>query len=201
MPRVVILGGGFGGLEAARALARAPVEVTLVDRHHHHTFQPLLYQVATAGLSAPDIAAPIRRILRRQKNVTVLLGEATAVDVPGRRVILKDGELAYDALIVAAGATHAYFGHAGWAGHAPGLKTLEDALYIRRRVLLAFERAERETDDARRTEWLTFVVIGGGPTGVELAGTLAEIARHTLRREFRRIDPTLARVILVEGTD
>src|SRR5262245_26116254 len=201
MPRVVILGGGFGGLEAARALARAPVEVTLVDRHNHHTFQPLLYQVATAGLSAPDIAAPIRRILRRQKNVTVPLGEATAVDVPGRRVILRDGEQAYDALIVATGATHSYFGHDDWAVHAPGLKSLDDALFIRRRMLLAFERAETEADPARRTEWLTFVVIGGGPTGVELAGTVAEIARHTLRREFRRIDPRTARVVLVEGTE
>jgi NADH:ubiquinone reductase (H+-translocating) len=201
LPHVVVIGGGFGGLEAARLLARAPVQITLLDRRNHHVFQPLLYQVATAGLSAPDIAAPIRRILRRYPNVTVLLGEAIAIDLPGKRVLLADGELHYEALVVATGATHSYFGHDEWALHAPGLKTLEEALYIRRRVLLAFEQAEREEDPARRAEWLTFVVVGGGPTGVELAGTLAEIARHTLRDEFRRIDPRQARVILVEGTD
>jgi NADH:ubiquinone reductase (H+-translocating) len=200
-PHVAILGGGFGGLAAARALARDPVRITLVDRRNHHVFQPLLYQVATAGLSAPDIAAPIRRILRRQRNVTVLLAEATAVEVEKRRVVLADGQLPYDSLVVATGATHSYFGHEEWARHAPGLKSLEDALYIRRRMLLAFEKAEREEDPARRAEWLTFVVVGGGPTGVELAGTLVEIARHTLHQDFRHIDPRHARVVLVEGTD
>ena len=198
----MVLGGGFGGLEAARALARGPVRVTLLDRRNHHVFQPLLYQVATAGLSAPDIAAPIRRILRRHANVTVLLGEAAAVDTAARRVKLADGgEIAYDALVAATGATHSYFGHDDWARHAPGLKTLEDALFIRRRVLLAFEKAEREEDPARSMEWLTFVVVGGGPTGVELAGTLAEIARQTLRDEFRRIDTRGARVVLLEGAE
>src|SRR5262245_55621785 len=180
MPRVVILGGGFGGLEAARALARAPVRVTLVDRHNHHTFQPLLYQVATAGLNPSDIAAPIRRILRKQRNTSVILGEATAIDPERKRVVLADGELGYDTLILAAGATHSYFGHDAWEPLAPGLKTLEDALEIRRRVLLAFEAAEREPDPAKQNAWMTLVVVGGGPTGVELAGTLAEIARHTL---------------------
>jgi NADH dehydrogenase len=199
--QVVIVGGGFAGLAAARTLRAAPVEVTLVDRHNHHVFQPLLYQVATAGLSSTNIAAPLRWILRRQTNVTVILAEATGVDLARRRLILRDGEVPYDFLILAAGATHSYFGHDEWALYAPGLKTLEDAIDIRRRVLLAFEEAERETDAERRGEWLTFVVIGAGPTGVEMAGTLAEIARHTLRGEFRRIDPSSARVILVEGTD
>ncbi|GMV29233.1 MAG: NADH dehydrogenase [Rhodanobacteraceae bacterium] len=199
-PHVVIVGGGFGGLWAARALSRSPVRVTLVDRVNHHLFQPLLYQVATAGLSMPDIAAPLRHILRRQRNATVLLGEVTTIDRPARRLRCADGnELAYDYLIIASGARHAYFGHDDWAVHAPGLKTLDDALLIRRRVLTAFERAEAEADPARRAAWLNFVVIGGGPTGVELAGTLAEIARHTLRREFRRVDPAAARVLLVEA--
>jgi NADH:ubiquinone reductase (H+-translocating) len=197
----VIVGGGFGGLTAARALRNDDVRITLIDRRNHHVFQPLLYQVATAGLSESDIAAPIRHILRRQKNATVLLATVSAVD-PARRTLQLDiGELSYDFLILATGATHSYFGHDDWATAAPGLKTLEDALEIRRRVLLAFEAAERETDPQRRAEWLTFVVVGGGPTGVELAGTLGEIARHTLTREFRRIDPAQSRVILVEGAD
>src|SRR6266498_752801 len=199
LPQVVILGGGFGGLAAARALAAAPVLLLVLDRRNHHLFQPLLYQVATAGLSPAEIASPIRRILRRQKNATVLLAEATAVLPDKKRVTLSDGDVGYDWLIVATGATHSYFGHDEWAPFAPGLKTLEDALEIRRRVLLAFERAERESDPARRAAWLTFVVVGGGATGVELAGTFAEIARHTLRGEFRRIDPHSARVVLVEG--
>jgi NADH:ubiquinone reductase (H+-translocating) len=201
-PHVVILGCGFGGLFAARALARAPVRITVLDRTNHHLFQPLLYQVATAGLSAPAIAAPIRQILERQKNCTVLLGEALQVDMPRRALVLEDGSrIAYDYLILATGARHSYFGNDAWAAYAPGLKTLEDAFEIRRRVLLAFEHAERETDPARRTAWLTFVVIGAGATGVEMAGTLAEIARHTLRGEFRRFDPRNARVVLVEATD
>src|SRR5713101_7752035 len=200
-PHVVIVGGGFAGLSAARALRRAPVQITLVDRHNHHVFQPLLYQVATAGLSSPDIAAPLRHILRHQKNATVILAEATGVDLRARRLLLSDGALDYDYLVVATGATHSYFGHDEWAHHAPGLKTLEDAIDIRRRVLLAFEEAERERDRERQDQWLTFVVVGAGPTGVEMAGTLAEIARHTLRGEFRHIEPDRARVILVEGTD
>ena len=198
-PVVVIIGAGFGGLAAARGLRNAEVEVIVVDRANHHTFQPLLYQVATAGLSAPQIASPIRHILRRQKNARVLLGDAVAIDSAAKRVLLADGELGFDYLIVAAGLTHSYFGHSAWAQHAPGLKTLDDALEIRRRILIAFERAEREPDAAKRAAWLTFVVIGGGPTGVELAGTLAEIARHTLTNEFRTIDPSKARVLLLEG--
>src|SRR5687768_10632938 len=199
LPHVVVLGGGFGGLWATRALADAPVRITLVDRTNHHLFQPLLYQVATAGLSAPDIAAPLRHILRGQANVTVRLDEATAIDPGARRVVLADGALDYDYLVVATGATHAYFGHDEWAAHAPGLRTLDDARAIRARVLSAFEAAEREPEPAARAAWLEFVVIGGGPTGVELAGTLAEIARHTLPREFRRADPRSARVHLVEA--
>jgi NADH dehydrogenase len=200
LPHVLIIGGGFGGLSAAKTLRTAPVNVTLLDRHNYHLFQPLLYQVATATLSPGDIAAPIRWIFRRSPNVRVLLGEVSAVDTKNRRVRLADdGELAYDFLIVATGSSHTYFGHDEWARFAPGLKTLEDALEIRRRVLLAFERAERETDPVRRQELLTFVLIGGGPTGVELAGTLAEIARQTLRHEFRSIDPSRARIILVEA--
>ena len=198
-PVVVIIGAGFGGLAAARGLRNAEVEVIVVDRANHHTFQPLLYQVATAGLSAPQIASPIRHILRTQKNARVLLGDAVAIDAAAKRVLLADGELGFDYLIVAAGLTHSYFGHSAWAQHAPGLKTLDDALEIRRRILIAFERAEREPDAAKRAAWLTFVVIGGGPTGVELAGTLAEIARHTLADEFRTIDPSKARVLLLEG--
>ena len=201
-PCVLILGGGFGGLWAAQALRKAPVDVVLLDRTNHHLFTPLLYQVATAGLSAPAIAGPLRHILARQRNATVLLGDAKAIDPNEKNVVLEDGSrLAYDYLVVATGTTHSYFGHGDWAPLAPGLKTLDDALEIRRRVLLAFERAEREAQPAQRDAWLTFVVIGGGATGVELAGTFAEIARHTLRGEFRRIDPRTARVMLVEGTE
>jgi NADH dehydrogenase len=198
-PRVVIIGGGFGGLSAARALAKAPVEVLLIDRRNHHVFQPLLYQVATAGLSPGDIAAPIRWILRRQSNVRVWMGDVTAIDPSRRVVILRDGEVSYDHLIISAGATHAYFGHDEWRTFAPGLKTLEDALDTRGRVLRAFELAERETDRARQRRLLTFVIIGGGPTGVEMAGALAEISRHALANDFRDIDPESARVILIEG--
>jgi NADH dehydrogenase len=202
MPAVVILGCGFGGLWAAQGLRKAPAEVTVVDRTNYHLFTPLLYQVATAGLSAPDIAAPIRHILAAQRNTTVLLGNAESIDVDARKMRLADGgEIPYDQLIVATGATHSYFGHDEWAPYAPGLKTLDDALEIRSRVLLAFEHAEREPDPAKRAAWLTFVVVGGGATGVELAGTLAEIARQTLAGEFRRYDPRNARVVLVEGTD
>ena len=200
LPRILIIGGGFGGLEAAKALADQAVDVTLVDKTNHHLFQPLLYQVATAGLSAPAIAAPIRHIFRKQANLTTLLGEVTHINTAQRLVQLRDGSaLAYDHLIVAAGATHSYFGHDDWAPHAPGLKTLDDAFEIRRRVLLAFESAEKESDPTRRAAWLTFAVIGGGPTGVEMAGTLAEIARHTLPGEFRRIDPSSAQVLLIEA--
>jgi NADH dehydrogenase len=197
---VLIVGGGFAGLCAARALAHAAVRITLLDRGNHHLFQPLLYQVATAGLSAPDIAAPLRHILREQRNVTVLMGEAVAVDAAHREVQLGDGAaLGYDILLLACGARHAYFGHDEWAPFAPGLKTLDDALEIRRRILTAFERAEREVDPVARAAWLTFAVVGGGPTGVELAGTLAEIARHTLHDEFRRIDSRHARIVLLEA--
>lgn len=198
-PHVVVVGGGFGGLCAARSLARAPVRVTLVDRRNHHLFQPLLYQVATAALNPSDIAAPIRSLLRRQANVTVLLADAVAVRPAARTLVLADGELAYDQLILAAGATHSYFGRDDWAPIAPGLKTLEDALELRRRILLAYERAEREEDPAARAAWLSFVVVGAGPTGVELAGALAEIARHALPGDFRRIDPRDARIVLLEG--
>lgn len=199
LPHVVILGAGFGGLNAARALKRAPVRITVIDRANHHLFQPLLYQVATAALSPADISAPIRRILRRQNNVEVLLAEATAIDLPSRRVVLADGEVDYDFLIVATGATHAYFGHEDWELLAPGLKTLKDALQIRQRILIAFEIAEREPDKRLRHEWMTFVIVGAGPTGVELAGTLAEVARQTLARDFRHIDTAEARVVLVEA--
>jgi NADH dehydrogenase len=197
---LVVVGGGFAGLWATRALAGAPLRITLVDRCNHHLFQPLLYQVATAGLSAPDIAAPLRHILRKQRNVEVRLAQVDGIDVAARQVRLDDGSvIGYDALLLASGATHAYFGHDEWAANAPGLKTLDDALHIRRRVLLAFERAEAETDPGRRAAWLHFAIVGGGPTGVELAGTLAEIARHTLRNEFRNIDPSAARVRLIEA--
>jgi NADH:ubiquinone reductase (H+-translocating) len=199
-PHLVVIGGGFAGLWCTRALADAPLTITLVDRANHHLFQPLLYQVATAGLSAGDIAAPLRHILRGQRNVTVRLGEVTAIDVAGRRIGLADGTaLAYDHLLVASGAAHAYFGHDEWATHAPGLKTLDDAMTLRRRILLAFEQAENARSEAEREAWLTFAVVGGGPTGVELAGTLAEIARHTLRDEFRHFDPARARVQLIEA--
>ena len=200
-PHVVIVGGGFGGLYAARALADAPVRVTLVDRRNHHLFQPLLYQVATAGLAAPQIASPIREVLRRQANVTVLLGDVRAIDPAKRRVVLGDGELFYDALIVAAGSTTSYFGNDEWEEHAPGLKSVEDAFEIRRRVLLAFEAAERETDEAVRRAWLTFVIVGAGPTGVELAGALRDIAQRTLARDFRNFDTRETRVVLLDALD
>ena len=196
---VVILGGGFGGLYAARALRRADVRVTLVDKSNHHLFQPLLYQVATAALSPAHIAVALRRVLRKQKNVSVVLAEAVGIDPAARKVTLRDGSLDYDYLIVATGATHSYFGHGEWAPFAPGLKSLPDAVEIRKRVLLAYEAAERETDPAKRTALLTFVVVGAGPTGVELAGALAEIARHVLARDFRNIDPASSRVVLVEA--
>jgi NADH dehydrogenase len=201
MPRVVIIGGGFGGLWAAKALAGADVEVVVLDRKNHHVFQPLLYQVAAAALSPSDIASPIRWILRRQTNVRVWLSDVRRIDT-GRRVVElagEPGELAYDHLIVATGATHAYFGRDDWQPHAPGLKTLEDALEIRARVLTAFERAEIEQDREAQRRLLTFVVVGGGPTGVELAGALAEISRHALVNDFRSIDPETARIILIEG--
>lgn len=199
-PRVLILGGGFGGLAAAKALKHAPFDVTLVDRTNHHLFQPLLYQVATAGLAAPSIAAPIRHILRAQRNVRVLMGEVVDIDLAQRSVRLAEGgTLGYEHLIVATGATHSYFGRDDWAAHAPGLKTLADAQGIRARLLDAFERAERSTDATERSALLRFVVIGGGPTGVEMAGTLAEIARHTLPGEFRHIDPASAEILLLEG--
>ncbi|MDE2497164.1 MAG: NAD(P)/FAD-dependent oxidoreductase [Xanthomonadaceae bacterium] len=198
-PHVVILGGGFGGLKAARALARAPVRVTLVDRANHHVFQPLLYQVAAASLSGPDIAAPLRHIVRRQRNITVWMEDVTGIDVAARRVQAGAQTIAYDYLIVATGSTHAYFGHDAWAEFAPGLKTMNDALAIRRRILSAFEAAEREPDAAKRAGWLAFVIVGAGPTGVELAGTLAEIAHHTLPREFRIAQPRKARIHLVEA--
>ena len=197
---IVVVGGGFGGLDAARALAGAPVRVTLVDRHNYHLFQPLLYQVATASLSPGDIASPIRWILRRQQNVRVILADVQRIDVSERCVRLADGPpLPFDFLIIAAGAAHAYFGHPEWSPYAPGLKTLDDALEIRRQVLLAFEAAERETDPVHQRRLLTFVIVGGGATGVELAGALAEIARQTLRHDFRAIEPESARIVLVEG--
>jgi NADH dehydrogenase len=199
LPHVLIVGAGFGGLYAAKALAGAPVRITVIDRRNHHLFQPLLYQVATAGLSPGDIAHPIRAILSRQKNVRVLLAEASAVDLQSKKVILRDGEITYDYLILATGVRHAYFGHNEWEKWAPGLKSLEDALEMRRRILLAFEKAEREPEEARRRELLTFLVIGGGPTGVELAGAIAEISTQVMARDFRTIDPGEARVILVEG--
>ncbi len=200
LPHLVVIGGGFAGLWTTRALADAPLRITLVDRHNHHLFQPLLYQVATAGLSAPDIAAPLRHILRHQRNVEVRLGEVVALDPTQRQLRLGDGAvLDYDHLVLASGATHAYFGNDQWARHAPGLKTLDDAVYLRRKLLMAFERAEAETDPQACAAWLSFAIVGAGPTGVELAGTLAEIARHTLKNEFRHIDPRLARVRLVEA--
>jgi len=199
-PRLIVIGGGFAGLWAVRALARSKIDITLVDRCNHHLFQPLLYQVATAGLSAPAIAAPLRHILRNQRNVQVLMAQVSGIDRTARTVTTSDGNsLSYDYLLVASGANHAYFGRDQWAKHAPGLKTLEDALMIRARILGAFERAECANDPAEARAWLNFVVVGAGPTGVELAGTLAEIARHTLRSEFRHIDPTHARVILIES--
>jgi NADH dehydrogenase len=198
-PRVVILGGGFGGLYCAKALRRAEVSITLVDRGNHHTFQPLLYQVATASLSPGDIATPLRHILKSQRNVDVWMGEAVDVDVEKRVVALSDGLLTYDYLVVATGASHAYFGHDEWAPHAPGLKTIDDAIEMRRRFLLAFEAAEREADAAARRRLLTFVVVGAGPTGVELAGAMAEIACKVIPRDFRFIDTRSSRILLLEG--
>ncbi len=201
--RVVIVGGGFGGLNAARALGHdRRVNVTLVDRRNFHLFQPLLYQVATGALSPSEVAQPLRSILRRQANTSVVLGEAVAIDPERREVVLSDGgPIAFDSLIVATGARHSYFGHDEWADHAPGLKSIDDATEIRRRILIAFEAAEREADPVRREAWLTFVVVGGGPTGAELAGALGEIANDSLRRDFRSIDPRRARIILVEAVD
>ncbi|MCC7009205.1 MAG: NAD(P)/FAD-dependent oxidoreductase [Acidobacteria bacterium] len=199
-PRVVIIGGGFGGLSAAKGLRDAPVEVLLIDRRNHHVFQPLLYQVATAALSPGDIASPIRWILRKQRNVRVWLADVTGIDPATRTVRLDDGVVTYDHLIVAAGVTHSYFGHRDWQPYAPGLKTLEDALEMRRRVLVAFEEAERAADPREQRRLLTFVVIGGGPTGVELAGALAEISRHAFAHDFRAIAPEAARIILIEGS-
>jgi NADH:ubiquinone reductase (H+-translocating) len=199
--RVVIVGGGFGGLNAARSLRRADVQITLIDRRNFHLFQPLLYQVATGGLSPANIAAPLRAIVARQANCDVLLGQVTGFDVNKRTVQLDDDQIGYDTLIVAAGARHSYFGHPEWEEFAPGLKTIEDATEIRRRMLLAFESAEREAEIEQRHKQLAFVVVGGGPTGVEMAGTMAEIARHTLKHEFRHIDPSDSQIILVEAGD
>jgi NADH dehydrogenase len=200
-PRVIVVGGGFAGLSAVRTLHSAAVDILLIDRVNHHTFQPLLYQVATAGLAAPSIAAPLRHILRSQRNATVILGDVHRIDIEAREVHVDGISHPYDFLVVATGSTHAYFGHDEWQQYAPGLKTLEDGLRIRARVLTAFERAEATEDRARQMQWLTFLIVGGGATGVELAGTLAEIARHTLKREFRHIDPAAARVLLVEAGD
>ncbi|WP_337176451.1 NAD(P)/FAD-dependent oxidoreductase [Paludisphaera sp.] len=197
--RVVVIGAGFGGLAAIRGLRKAPARISVIDRKNHHLFQPLLYQVATAGLNPSDIARPIRRIVRGRKWAEVLLADVTGIDTERRVVTLADGEVPYDYLIVAAGATHSYFGNPEWEEFAPGLKSIEDALEIRRRMLLAFEIAERETDEATRREWLTFAVVGGGPTGVELAGTLRDVARMTLAKDFTHIDPSTARVVLIEG--
>jgi NADH dehydrogenase len=198
-PRVVIVGAGFGGLSLAKGLAGAPYDVTLIDRHNYHLFQPLLYQVATAALSPADIAAPIRAILRGQTNVTVALADVSGVDVAAKVVIAEGKRIPYDILVLATGAQHAYFGHDDWAGVAPGLKTIDDATYLRRQILLAFERAEAESDAAERARLLTFVVVGGGPTGVEMAGAIAELAKWALAADFRNIDPRSARIILVEG--
>jgi NADH dehydrogenase len=198
-PRVIIVGGGFAGLEAAKGLARLAVDVTLIDRQNHHCFQPLLYQVATAALSPADIAWPIRGVLSRQKNVTVLMAEVSGVDLPQRRVMTSGGDFTYDLLVVATGATHAYFGHDKWAPYAPGLKRIEDATEIRRRILMAFERAELASEPADREALTTFVVVGGGPTGVEMAGAIADVARHALPPDFRNVDPNAARVLLIEA--
>jgi NADH dehydrogenase len=199
--RVVILGGGFGGLSAAQKLKRAPVDVTLIDRCNYHLFQPLLYQVATGSLSPANISGPLRQVLKHNKNTTVLLGEAVDIDPANHKVILSDGAIGYDTLIVATGSSHQYFGHNDWEKFAPGLKTVEDATEMRSRILLAFEAAERETNPEKLKEWMTFVIVGGGPTGAELAGALGEIANDTLKHDFRRINPSEAQIILVEGTD
>ncbi|HSJ15101.1 MAG TPA: NAD(P)/FAD-dependent oxidoreductase [Longimicrobiales bacterium] len=200
-PHVVILGGGFGGLYCARALRRTDVRITLIDRQNFHLFQPLLYQVATASLSPADVASPIRSILRRQRDLQVWLARAEAVDPGARVVTLADGAIGYDYLVMATGATHAYFGHPEWAEHAPGLKTIDDATEMRRRFLVAFEAAEREADELARRRLLTFVIVGAGPTGVELAGAMAEIARRAMPQDFRSIDTTAARILLLEGAD
>jgi NADH:ubiquinone reductase (H+-translocating) len=199
--RVVILGGGFGGLSAAQKLKRAPVDITLIDRCNYHLFQPLLYQVATGSLSPANISGPLRQVLKQNKNTTVLLGEAIDIDPANHQVILSDGAIGYDTLIVATGSSHQYFGHHEWEQFAPGLKTIEDATDMRARILLAFEAAERESDHEKLKEWMTFVIVGAGPTGAELAGALGEIANDTLKHDFRRINPTEAQIILVEGTD
>jgi NADH:ubiquinone reductase (H+-translocating) len=199
MHRVVILGGGFGGLYAAQALRHAPVDLTLVDRRNFHLFQPLLYQVATGSLSPGEICTPIRAILRKQKNARVLLGEATGLDLAARKLILAEGEVPYDTLIIATGARNSYFGNTTWPRFAPGLKSIEDATVVRHKILYAFEAAEREPDHDKRRAWLTFVIVGAGPTGVELAGALAEIARDTLRHDFRSIHPEESRILLLEG--
>ncbi len=196
---MVIVGGGFGGLYAAKSLGKAPVSLTVIDRRNFHLFQPLLYQVATGALSPGEIASPLRVVLQRNRNTEVLLGEVVDLDVAGRRVILRDGEAPYDDLIIATGATHHYFGNDQWSALAPGLKTVEDATEIRSRILVAFERAEREQDAEQRRAWLNFVIVGGGPTGVELAGALGEIANDTLRHDFRHIDPRESHIVLVEG--
>jgi NADH dehydrogenase len=198
-PRVVILGVGFGGLSAAKALANSPFEVTIVDQHNYHLFQPLLYQVATAGLSPADIASPIRSIMRDARNVSVVLAKVGKIDIGRREVVAENRRLPFDYLIVATGAQHAYFGHDEWEAAAPGLKTIDDATYLRRRILLAFEKAETEPDPAERTRLLNFIVVGGGPTGVEMAGAIAELAKRALARDFRHIDPRQARIILVEA--
>jgi NADH dehydrogenase len=198
-PHVVIVGGGFGGLSAAKGLAGAPFEVTLVDRNNHHLFQPLLYQVATAGLSPADIASPIRSILSGQRNLKVILAEVAGVDTVRKEVIADGKRIGYDYLVLATGARHAYFGHDDWAVFAPGLKTIDDATYLRRRILLAFERAENEVDAEERKRLMTFVVVGGGPTGVEMAGAIAELAKRALASDFRSINPLCARIILIEG--
>ena len=198
-PHVVIVGAGFGGLYAARALKHEDVRVTVVDRRNHHLFQPLLYQVATAGLSPSDIAYPIRAVLGRQKNAWVCMGEVLAIDVDAHKIILQDGKIEYDYLLIATGGRHSYSGHPEWEAYAPGLKNVEDALEIRRRILIAFEKAEREVDETRRQALLTFIIVGGGPTGVELAGAIAEIACMALVHDFRRINPQDARIILVEA--
>ncbi|MBD0343844.1 MAG: NAD(P)/FAD-dependent oxidoreductase, partial [Coleofasciculus sp. Co-bin14] len=199
--QVVIVGGGFGGLYAAQALAKAPVKVTLIDKRNFHLFQPLLYQVAAGELSAGDISSPLRAVLSRQKNTEVLMGEVTEIDPKQQTVKLQDQELAYDTLIIATGVSHHYFGNEQWAPKAPGLKTVEDALDIRRRVFSAFEAAEKETDPEKRRAWLTFVIVGGGPTGVELAGALAELAHHTLKNDFRNINTSETKILLLEGVD
>lgn len=199
LPRVVVIGGGFAGLYATRALKDAPVRVTLLDRRNFHLFQPLLYQVATGGLSPSDIASPLRRILRKQRNARVLMGEVVGIDAAGGRVILENGSIPYDYLVVATGAENDYFGQQEWRQHAPGLKCIEDATVVRARILAAFEAAERESDPERQTEWLTFVIVGGGPTGVELAGAMGEIARQTLKNDFRSIKPERARILLLDA--